>query len=196
MTPPRPRKPYYYAYRSNSRVDRLEAQHKGLRVFVEGLLRRRVCQGEIARRVHKRFGVRLSTNTLSRYFLTRIQPQENADAEAFRQAHAQARALIEEMKADPTLDAAQIAEIMLANQIVRDRDKLADTDIMALYKEQRERKKLELQSKALHLRESQIRALLEKSKPRDREISPETMDKIREIYGLPPTFMNTETRAQ
>lgn len=185
-TAPRARKPYFYAYRSNSRVDRLEARHKGLRTFVEDLLRRRVRQGEIARRVRERFGVRLSTNTLSRYFLSRVQPQENAEAEAYRQAHAQARALLEEMKADPSLDAAQIAELMLANQIFRDRSKLAETDIMDLYREQRERKKLELQSKTLRLREKQTKAVIEKMKgPRQPPISRQDMvEKIREIYGL------------
>ena len=185
-TPPRARKPYFYAYRSNSRVDRLDALHKGLRAFVEDLLRKRVRQGEIARRVHERFGVRISTNTLSRYFLSRIQPQENAEADAYRQAHAQAHALLEEMKSDPSLDAAQIAELMLAAQIFRDRSKLAETDIMDLYREQRERKKLELQSKALLLREKQTKAVLEKMKgPRQPPLSRhELTEKIREIYGL------------
>lgn len=184
---PRARKPYFYAYRSNSRVDRLEAGHKGLRAFVEDLLRRRVRQGEIARRVREHFGVRLSTNTLSRYFLSRIQPQENAEAEAYRQAHAQARALLEEMKADPSLDAAQIAELMLAAQIFRDRSKLAETDIMDLYREQRERKKLELQSKALRLREKQTKAVIEKMKgpPKPKLSHHEMVAKIREIYALP-----------
>lgn len=183
---PRARKPYFYAYRSNSRVDRLEASHQGLRAFVEDLLRRRVRQAEIARRVRERFGVRLSTNTLSRYFLSRIQPRENAEAEAYRQAHAQARALLEEMKADPSLDAAQIAELMLAAQIFRDRSKLAETDIMDLYREQRERKKLELQSKALRLREKQTKAVIEKMKgPRQPPLSRhEMIEKIKEIYGL------------
>jgi len=183
---PGARKPYFYAYRSNSRVDRLEASHQGLRAFVEDLLRRRVRQGEIALRVRKRFGVRLSTNTLSRYFLSRIQPRENAEAEAYRQAHAQARALLEEMKADPSLDAAQIAELMLAAQIFRDRSKLAETDIMDLYREQRERKKLELQSKALRLREKQTKAVIEKMKgPRHPPLSRhELVDKIRDIYGI------------
>jgi hypothetical protein len=185
-TTPKGRGPYFYAYRSNSRVDRLEASHPGLRKFVEDLLRRRVRQGEIARRVRERFGARLSPHTLSRYFLTRIQPQENAEAEAYRQAHAQARALLEEMKADPSLDAAQIAELMLAAQIFRDRSKLAEADIMDLYKEQRERKKLEMQSKALRLREKQTKALLEKMRgPRQPPLSRhELTEKIREIYGL------------
>lgn len=186
---PKGRGPYFYAYRSNSRVDRLDARHKGLRAFVEDLLRRRVCQGEITRRVRKRFGVRLSTHTLSRYFLTRIQPQENAEAEAYRQAHAQARALLEEMKADPSLDAAQIAELLLAAQIFRDRSKLAEADIMDLYREQRERRKLELQSKALRLREKQAKAVLEKMKgPRQPSLSgAELAGKIREVYGLTGT---------
>ena len=167
-------------------MDRLEASHQGLRTFVEDLLRRRVRQGEIALRVRKRFGVRLSTNTLSRYFLSRIQPRENAEAEAYRQAHAQARALLEEMKADPSLDAAQIAELMLAAQIFRDRSKLAETDIMDLYREQRERKKLELQSKALRLREKHTKAVLDKmNSSRQPPISRhEMIEKIRDIYGL------------
>ncbi len=196
-TAPRARKPYFYAYRSNSRVDRLDARHQGVRTFVEDLLRRRVRQGEIARRVRKRFGVRLSTNTLSRYFLSRIQPQENAEAEAYRQAHAQARALLEEMKADPSLDAAQIAELMLAAQIFRDRSKLAEADIMDLYREQRERKKLELQSKALRLREKQTKAVIEKMKgPRRPPLSRhEMVEKIRDIYGLTavPAAVSTVT---
>lgn len=107
-----------FAYRSTSRVDRVEEDHPGVRALVESLMRRRVRQVEISRQVYERFGARVSSYSLSRYFVTRVQPQEDAEASAYRQAHAQARALIEEMKADPSLDAAKIAEIMLANQIV------------------------------------------------------------------------------
>jgi hypothetical protein len=121
--------------------------------------------------------------------MARIQPKEDAEATAFRQAHAQARALIEEMKADPSLDAAQIAEIMLANQIVQDRSKLAEADIMDLYREQRERQKLELQHRALLLKEKQTRAVLEKLKgPRKARVSHEGLVKqIQGIYGLSET---------
>ena len=183
-----------YAYRSSSRVDRLEENHPGLRALVETLLRRRVRQGEITRQVYRQFGVRLSTSTLSRFFMARIQPMEDAEATAFREAHAQARALIEEMKADPELDAAQIAEIMLANQIVQDRTKLAEADIMDLYREQRERRKLELQHRALLLKEKQTRAVLEKLKgrPKSRLSHEEMMIKIREIYGLSEPSPATE----
>jgi len=184
-----------YAYRSSSRVDRLEENHPGVRALVESLLRKRVRQGEICRQVHQQFGVRISRNSLSRFFMARIQPQEHEEAAAFRQAHAQARALIEEMKADPSLDAAQIAEIMLANQIVQDRTKLAEADIMDLYREQRERRKLELQHRALLLKEKQTRAVLENLKERrNRRPSHEEMVKeIRGIYGLsePPPAAET-----
>lgn len=93
------------------------------------------------------------------------------------------------MKADPSLDAAQIAELMLANQIVCDRMKLAEADIMDLYKEQRERKKLELQRKALLLRERQVKGVLAKTqKPKhDTQLGPEAIAKIEEIYGLSHT---------
>jgi hypothetical protein len=184
-----------YVYRSNSRVDQLEARHPGLRALVENLLRRRVRQGEIARRVYKRFGTRLSHQSLSTYFRSRIQPEEFAAAEAYRQAHAQARALLEEMKADPALDAAQIAELMLAQQIFKDRAKLGEADILDLYKEQRERRKLELQSQALRLREKQTKAVLKKmSPPRQPPLSgTELAAKIEEIYGIaenPPDISN------
>lgn len=181
-----PQRQRNYAYRSSSRVDRLDEDHPGIRNVVETLLRQRVRQGEIARQVYEQFGVRISTNSLSRFFMARIQPKEDAEAAAFRQAHAQARALIEEMKADPSLDAAQIAEIMLANQIVQDRTKLAEADIMDLYREQRERRKLELQHRALLLKEEQTRAVLEKMKEgrNSRAAQGQTVKKIREIYGL------------
>lgn len=178
-----------YSYRSSSRVDRLEEKHPGLRALVVTLLRQRVRQGEIARQVHQQFGVRISTHTVSRFFAARIQPKEDAEDSAFRQAHAQARALIEEMKADPSLDAAKIAEIMLANQIVRDRTKLAEADIMDLYREQRERQKLELQHRALMLKEQQTRAVLKKleGSRKPRRSHEEMLKKIRGIYGLSET---------
>ncbi len=184
-----------YAYRSSSRVDRLEENHPGVRALVETLLRKRVRQGEICRQVHQQFGVTISRDSLSRFFMARIQPKEDEEAAAFRQAHAQARALIEEMKADPALDAAQIAEIMLANQIVQDRTKLAEADIMDLYREQRERRKLELQQRALILKEKQTRAVLEKLKGRkkSRPSHQEMMRRIGEIYGLSETSPAAET---
>jgi hypothetical protein len=175
-----------YSYRSSSRVDRLEENHPGVRALVESLLRKRVRQGEIVRQVHQQFGVRISRNSLSRFFMTRIQPKEDAEDSAFREAHAQARALIEEMKADPSLDAAKIAEIMLASQIVQDRTKLAEADIMDLYREQRERQKLELQHRALVLKEEQTRAVLKKleGSRKPRRSHEEMLKKIRGIYGL------------
>lgn len=175
-----------YAYRSSSRVDRLEENHPGVRALVESLLRKRVRQGEICRQVHQQFGVKISTHSLSRFFMARIQPKEDTEAAAFRQAHAQARALIEEMKADPSLDAAKIAEIMLASQIVQDRTKLAEADIMDLYREQRERQKLELQHRALVLKEEQTRAVLKKleGSRKPRRSHEEMLKDIRGIYGL------------
>lgn len=187
-----------YAYRSSSRVDRMEESHPGMRALVETLLRKRVRQGEIARQVYQQFGVRISTTSLSRFFLARIQPRENEEAAAFREAHAQARALIEEMKADPSLDAAQIAEIMLANQIVQDRTKLAEADIMDLYREQRERRKLELQQRAFLLKEKQTLAVLEKLKGRkkSRPSREEMMREIAKIYGLSEPSPAAETPGQ
>jgi hypothetical protein len=174
----------------------MEEKHPGMRALVETLLRKRVRQGEIARQVYREFGVRISTATLSRFFMARIQPQEHEEATAFRQAHAQARALIEEMKADPSLDAAQITEIMLANQIVQDRTKLAEADIMDLYREQRERRKLELQQRALLLKEKQTLAVLEKLKDRkkSRPSREDMMSEIAKIYGLadPPAAVESQ----
>ena len=181
-----PRRRRAYAYCSSSRVDRLEEKHPGLRRLVVALLRQRVRQCEIARQVQQQFGVRISTMTLSRFFKARIRPKEDAEDSAFRQAHAQARALIEEMKADPSLDAAKIAEIMLANQIVQDRTKLGEADIMDLYREQRERQKLELQHRALVLKEEQTRAVLKKleGSRKPRRSHEEMLKDIRGIYGL------------
>jgi hypothetical protein len=180
------RKPYVRNYSSTSRINRLALQHPGIQDFIEGLLRRRLPRHEIAREIHKQFGVKISRSTVARYWEARVRPQEDAEAEAYRHARAQAKALLEEMKADPSLDAAQIAELMLANQIVKDRTKLAETDIMALYKEQRERRKLELQHKALQLREKQTKAVIEKinNSRRSKMAEPEVVEKIREIYGL------------
>jgi hypothetical protein len=176
-------------YRSTGLVDRYDAQHPGVRALVERLLRRRFNQEEISREVKKRFGLKLSRSAISRFWKRDVRPAEEAEAAAYRQARAQARALLQEMKADPSLDAAQIAELMLANQIVKDRTKLAETDIMELYKEQRERKKLELQSKALRLREKQAKAVLEKMKGRRQPemTGPELARKIHEIYGIHDT---------
>ena len=182
----RPKARHKYVYRAASTVDRVEEDHPGMRALIETLLRRRVRLPEIARQVYEQCGVRLSVHSLSRYYMVRVKPQESAEAEAYRQAHAQARALIEEMKADPSLDAAQIAELMLAHQIVQSRSKLAEADIMDLYREQRERRKLELQHRALLLKEKQTRAVLEKLKgPRKPRPSHEEMvNEIRGIYGL------------
>lgn len=173
-------------YTSTGLVDRYESRHPGVRALVEGLLRRRVGQREISREVEKRFGLKISPSAISRFWMRDVRPEEEAEAAAYRQAHAQARALLEEMKADPKLDAAQIAEIMLASQIVKDRTKLAEADILDLYREQRERRKLELQSKALLLREKRAMKVLEKTKTskRSSQLGPELVEKIKEIYGL------------
>jgi hypothetical protein len=181
-------------YRSTGLVDRYEAQHPGVRALVEDLLRRRFGQREISRQVQKQFGLKISAAAISRFWMRDVRPAEEAEAAAYRQARGQARALLEEMKADPKLDAAQIAELMLASQIVKDRTKLGEADIMDLYKEQRERRKLELQSQALRLREKQTKAVLKKmNPPRQPPLSgAELAEKIEEIYGLsnPPDISN------
>jgi hypothetical protein len=183
---PKGRRPRAMTYKSTSRVDRLESRHPGVRALIESLLHRRIKQAEIAREVEKRFGLKISASAISRYWAHTVLPQEEAEAEAYRQARGQARALLEEMKADPKLDASQIAEIMLANQIVKDRMKLAEADILDLYREQRERKKLELQRKTFLLREKQAMKVLEKMKASkgSTQLGPEVLDKIRAIYGL------------
>ncbi len=187
LSPRRGRRSPHREYRSTGQVTRHEARHPGVRAFVEGLLRRRFNQSQISLEVEKRFGAKISRAAISRFYTRDVRPAEQAEAAAYRHARAQARALLEEMKADPKLDAAQIAELMLANQIVKDRTKLGEADILDLYKEQRERRKLELQSQALRLRETQTKAVLEKLKPpRKSPVShQELMRKIREIYGLP-----------
>jgi hypothetical protein len=182
------RRKHGIAYQSRFTIDRLDVQHPGLRAMVEELTRRRVHRDEIVRQLRKKFGVNVSINAVRRYWKARVHPQEEAEAAAYREAHGQARALIVEMKADRNLDAARIAEIMLANQIVRDRTKLAEADIMELYREQRERRKLELQSRALRLREKQTRQVLAKRKKSDHpaQLEPEVIRAIEEIYGLLP----------
>jgi len=171
---------------SRSRVERLDGLHPGLRSLVEDLLRRRFDQRQIARQVERRFGVKISASSIHRFWTATVRPREQAEAEAFRQARAQARALLEEMKADPKLDAAQIAEIMLVNQIVKDRMKLGEADIMDLYREQRERAKLMLQQRALQLRERQAKKVLRETKKSSASatVSPDVIRRISEIYGL------------
>jgi len=175
-------------YKSTSRVDRLESRHPGVRALIESLLRRRLSQSEIAQEVENRFGLKISESSIHRYWAGTVRPQEEAEAEAYRQARAQARALLEEMKADPKLDAAQIAEIMLVNQIVKDRMKLGEADILDLYREQRERAKLLLQQRALQLREQQTKKVLKDTKRSSASatISPDVIRRIREIYGITP----------
>jgi hypothetical protein len=194
LPPGRVRRSPNRVYRSTGLVDRYEARHPGVRALVEDLLRRRIGQREISREVKKQFGLKLSASAISRFWMRDVRPAEEAEAAAYRHARAQVRALLEEMKADPKLDAAQIAELMLASQIVKDRTKLGEADIMDLYKEQRERRKLELQTKALALREKHTKAVLNKMNPaREPRLSgPELVGKIREIYGLsnPPETSN------
>jgi hypothetical protein len=185
----KPRTRHAVTYRSTSFVDRLDTRHHGLRAMVENLLRRRFPHAEIAQRVSEHFGVKVSRPSISRFWAAQVRPELGAETAAYRQAHAQARALLEEMKADPSLDAVQIAELMLAAQIFRDHSKLAEADILDLYKEQRERQKLELQSRELRLRERQAKRALAKTKtskpaPGSARITDEAYQKILEIYGL------------
>ncbi len=175
-----------------TRVERLQGENPELGVLVEARMRQRRPFREIAAELRERFGVKIAPPSLWRYWKWRFKPREEAEAQAHRQAHAEARAVIQEMKADPSLDATQIAEILLANQILKDRLKLGEVGIMQLYREQRERmalreriKKTELQLKALELREGKVKAAVrEAERPGQRGITPEVMEKIREIYGL------------
>lgn len=66
---------------------------------------------------------------------------------------------------------------------------------MDLYREQRERRKLELQQRALILKEKQTLAVLEKLKGRkkSRPSHEEIMRKIAEIYGLSEPSPAAET---
>ncbi len=103
--------------------------------------------------------MKLAPTCVFRYWQRRLKPQVEAEAEAFRLARAQTKALLEEIKADPSIEATEIAEVLLVNQIIKDRLKLGEVDIMRLYREQRERvaldheaEKIELQRKALELK--------------------------------------------
>ncbi len=169
----------------------LEARYPGLRPVVEELLRHRHAYNDITRQVKERFGVKISRASIQRFYVEVLRPQEQAEAEAFRQARAQTKALLAEMNADSSLTATKIAEILLANQIVKDRLKLGEADIMDLYREQREREKLELQKQALALKERQVKRVLKGAEPvrllgegEYRKLEPEVLQRIREIYGL------------
>lgn len=173
-----------------SRIEKLQAKHPGLRPLVEDLLHRRCAFQEISQAVKRRFGVALPTSSIQRFWMRVIKRQEEKEAEAYRQARAQTKALLAEMKADPDLTATQIAEVMLANQIVKDRLKLGEADIMALYREQREREKLDLQRRAFEMREKEAKRLLEaerkkaRSERKLREDPDALRRKIDEIYGI------------
>jgi len=174
----------------------LEEKHPGLRAMVEDLLRHRHSYTDIVRQVEERSGIKISLKAVHYFWTTFVGPQERAEAEAFCGARAQVKALLEEVKADPTLDATRIIELLLTNQIVRDRLKLGEADIMALYREQREREKLELQRRALSLREKQVKKMLAAAPqppgPGQKPLHPsgfrqppsELLQKVREIYGL------------
>ena len=176
---------------------RLEEKHPGLRAMVEDLLRRRHPMRDIARQIKERSGVGVSYPSVRCFWKAFVAPQERADAEALRGARAQVKALLDEVKADPNVDATKIIELLLTNQIVRDRLKLGEADIMALYREQREREKLDLQRRALSLREREVKKSLaappETGRPGQKSPQPgatrllpsEALRKIREIYGLP-----------
>jgi hypothetical protein len=182
----------------------LDERYPGLRALVEDLLRRRHLIGDITRQVKDRFGVVVSQSLVRDFWRVFVAPQERAEADALCGARAQVKALLEEVKADPKLDAAKIIELLLTNQIVRDRLKLGEADIMALYREQREREKLELQRRALSLREEEVKKTLA-APPETRrsgqkslqpggaqQVASEALRQIREIYGLsePPEASN------
>jgi hypothetical protein len=180
----------------------LDERYPGLRALVEDLLRRRHTIGGIIRQIKDRCGVRLSHTSVRDFWKVFVVPQERAEADALCGARAQVKALLEEVKADPKLDATKIVELLLTNQIVRDRLKLGETDIMALYREQREREKLELQRRALSLREKEVKKTVAATSWRDKlaatpqaggtQQASEALRQIREIYGLsePPEASN------
>ncbi len=132
-----------------TRVEQLQKDHPALRPLVEKRLRQRRLTREIADEIRKRFGVKIAATSVWRFWTLRLQPQEEAEVLEFRRSLGLAAAILQEMKADPTLDATKIAEVLLAAQLVKDRVKLADVDIMQLYRQQREFKKIELQGQPL-----------------------------------------------
>jgi hypothetical protein len=147
-----------------SLLDQLELRHRGLCAFIGKLLRRRIKQAEIIRRVKKRFGIHLSEHVVSRFWLHRVLPRERAEEATRRQAIGLARALMEIMQADPTLDADRIADMLLANRMLLNRARLDQVDIMDLFREQRERAKFALEEKALRIEEMQAQCLLESAR--------------------------------
>jgi hypothetical protein len=175
--------------------------------MVEDLLRRRHPYTDIIRRIKERSGVKISLQAVRNFWTAFVGPQEREETDTFCEARAQVKALLEEVKADPTLDATRIIELLLTNQIVRDRLKLGEADIMALYREHREREKLDLQRRALSLREKQVKKMLAApsqppragQKPLQpggfRQPPSELLQKVREIYGLsePPGANNLDS---
>lgn len=111
---------------------------------------------KIARQIQERFAVKIAPSSLWRYWALRVRPREQAEREAFCEAKAQAKWLIDEMRADPTLDATTIAEIMLANQMVKDRLKLGGVDIMRLYEEHRALRELKHKGEQIDLKRAQL----------------------------------------
>lgn len=62
-----------------TRIEQLGEKHRGLRSFIEELLRRRVPHGEIAAEVLKRWGETVSGQVLYNFYRLRVWPKESSE---------------------------------------------------------------------------------------------------------------------
>jgi len=172
------------------------AENPQLELYIKSELRLGRQFADLSSAVQERFGIRIAASTLQSYYARRFKPETDAEIEAYRRARAEAHAWIEEMHADPNVDATRIAEVALARQIVAQSGQLEQVDIMQLLQEQRKRQALELRREALEQerqrlqleinklqkQQEQVRSLVstEENERNEREV----IRRIREIYGL------------
>ncbi len=134
-----------------TKIHELDRKHPGLKEMVEKMMDQRVALTEIAEKIGIRYGEKISSAAVQRYWAHLVKPGEERFREFVEKSKAQAKALIEEAEEDPNCDAAKMIDTFVHNQIIEDKLRLGEADIMQLLAEQRKRRQLEIERKKLRL---------------------------------------------
>ena len=149
--PPRPQAGLARRLYQATGVETLDRAHTGLKDFVETSLDKHVPHREISRLAKKRFRVRLSSGGIARHWKRRVLPEEEKVRGLIRESKAKAKVVRAEAARFPRGDASKIIEALISQQIIEDKLKLGQADILKLAAEQRLRKRLELEQGRLKL---------------------------------------------
>ena len=125
-----------------TKIEELNRKHPGLQKFVDEQYENKVSHTEICSMLEELYGEHVNLQTCSNYYRLVWWKCKDRELDEWLKARARFRVLKEEAAKDPSCGSAQMIELLTVDGIVRQREKIAETDPVKLMRELRQSREL------------------------------------------------------